>query len=74
MTRNGAKRRAKNNRAAIVPKLVSRRGGTFGVAVPNLIARDFSGYSFGHKRVPPTAAGAVKDKRQLAARLKSLQS
>ena len=36
--------------------------------------RDFSGYSFGHKRVPPAAASAVKDKRQLAAGLKSLQS
>ena len=36
--------------------------------------RDFSGYSFGHKRVPPAAASAMKDKRQLAARLKSLQS
>ena len=36
--------------------------------------RDFSGYSFGHKRVPPAAAGAMKDKRQLAAGLLSPQS
>ena len=43
MTRNGAKRRAKNNRAAIVPKLVSRHGGTFGVAELNLIAETFLG-------------------------------
>ena len=43
MTRNGAKRRAKNNRTAIVPKLVSRQGGTFGVAVANLIAGTFLG-------------------------------
>ena len=36
--------------------------------------RDFSGYSFGHKRVPPAAASATKDKQQVTARLKSLQS
>ena len=37
MTRNGARRRAKNNRAAIVPKLVSLQGWTFGDAELNLI-------------------------------------
>lgn len=34
--------------------------------------RDFSGYSFGHKRVPPAAAEVVKDKWQLTARLNPL--